>query len=149
MKKELQYIVSVGLLAGMTGGLITGLCARSVIWVFGFCTQTQPGCTPHNILILLGWFVLSGAVLGPLFLWLTRAKSGPVELCSGLYCLPLILTVSLLVRLVQSFNQETRSPGFPALSAILFAVILPILGLSVGLLTNVIEHRLFAESVPN
>ena len=149
MKKELRHIASVGLLAGVIGGLITGLCARSVVWGFALCTQAQPGCTPHNTLVLFGWFTLSGAVLGPLFLWLTRSESGPVELCSCLYCLPLILTVSLLVRLVQNFTRGTHLSGFPALSAVLFAVILPVFGLSVGLLTNLIEHRLPMGSVPN
>ena len=147
MKKELRHIASVGLLAGLIGGLITGICARSVMWGFALCTQAQPGCTPHNTLVLLGSFMLSGAALGPLFLWLTRSESGSVELCSCLYCLPLILAVSLLVRLVQSFNQGTHlSGGFPALSAVLFAVILPVLGLSVSLMTNAIEHRLFIGS---
>jgi hypothetical protein len=146
MKKELQQVLGVGILAGAAGGLITGLCARSVIWFYTLCTRIQPGCTPHNTQLLIGCFMLSGGVLGPLFLWLTRSGPGPIELRSCVFCILVVLAMTLPVRMVQNFEQGALSHGLAVLSAILFAVLLPVFGLSIGMLTRVVERRLSAGS---
>ena len=146
MKRKLHRVLGVGLLAGLVGGLITGLCARSVMWVFALCTRIQPGCTPHNTVVLLGCFVASGAVFGPLFLWLTRSSLGPIELRSCLLCLLIVLAMILPVRLVQNFNQGVLSPELAVLSAILFAVMLPVFGLSIGVLARLTERWLLTNS---
>ena len=146
MKEKLHRVLGAGLLAGLAGGLITGLCARSVMWIFELCTQTQSGCTPHSTAVLLGGFVLSGATLGPLFLWLTRSGPGPVEVRSCLFCVVIVLVMLLLVRLVQSFNQGALSSNLAVMSAVLFAAMLPIFGLSVGMLARLTERWLLTNS---
>lgn len=149
MKKELQQVLGVGFLAGATGGLITGICARTLVWGFALCTHIQSGCTMRNTFILLGSFVLSGAVLGPLFLWLTQSGPGPVELRSCVFCILVVLAMTLPVRLVQNFEHGPLSHGLAVLSAILFAVLLPVFGLSVGLLTRAAEHWLVSGRTAN
>jgi hypothetical protein len=146
MKEKLQRVLGVGFLAGLAGGLITGLCARSVMWIYALCTRIQPGCTPYNTLALVGCFAVIGAVLGALFLWLVRSGPGPVELRSCLFCLLVVLTMILPVRLVQSFNQGVLSSGLSIFSAILFAVMLPIFGLSIGVLGRLTERWLLTDS---
>ncbi len=141
MNTRTLRVLSVGVVAGLLGGLLTGMVARLVMRAVALIAEVTVSCTVVGSLILIGVLAGAGGLLGPAFMWLRHLAPGPDEL-RGLGFGVLLLAVSQApTRLFLRFTTGGLSDAVSLVCTILFAVLVPIYGISIGLFAILLERR--------
>lgn len=138
-------VLSIGFVAGLLGGLLTGLVARLVMRAVALIADVHVSCTLIGSLVLIGVLTGAGALLGPVFMWLRHLAPGPDEVRGLGFGLLLLAVSQAPTRLFLRFTSGGLSNASSLVCTVLFAVLMPVYGISIGLFAILLERRLLNE----
>ncbi len=146
-----QRLLGVGTLASVTAGLLAGIGARIIMRIVAVTAHLPTQFSVGGTVFILFIGMVNGLVVGCVLTCLARvlldspkaSKYVPGPICRGLISgLLLLLLFGLPLFFTSTFPNPDITFGIPLLNKCLFAALIVLYGISLGVAEKVFDHCL-------